>query len=39
MKICNQCQKEYSDEFSYCPICGETLKKKIHNFCPYCGEA
>ena len=39
MKICNQCQKEYSDEFSYCPICGETLKKKIHNFWPYCGEA
>lgn len=48
MKICSNCNKEYNDEFSFCPFCGSQYGKiecpNCHklldtscSFCGYCG--
>lgn len=29
MKVCNNCEKEYSDDMNYCELCGEKLEDKI----------
>ena len=28
MKVCNQCNKKWQDDFNLCPICGGELLKK-----------
>lgn len=49
MKLCNKCKKTFSNEFEFCPMCGDKLEAQIEcpnckkvfdidfKFCPYCG--
>ena len=48
MKICSNCNKEFDDEFNFCPFCGSQYEKiecpnchkllnKASHFCGYCG--
>ena len=48
MKICSNCNKEFDDEFNFCPFCGSQYGKiecpnchkllnKASPFCGYCG--
>ena len=49
MKFCNKCNKNFSKNFAFCPLCGNELELQIEcpkckksvsaefKFCPYCG--
>ena len=51
MKVCGQCKHKFSDDFTFCPKCGNKLEEqfkcpkcqKLVNtdfvYCPYCGTA
>jgi len=46
--FCNTCKRDITSDFSFCPYCGDNLKRKCKvckefyddnfDFCPYCGE-
>lgn len=47
MKNCPKCRKSINNDYLFCPMCGENLKKCYHcgkerpemaNSCPYCGK-